>query len=161
MREDPMARRSRPHQEAYRYSEWARPEEAARVRRLVPQPPQGFELDRERPHFDAYHAERVTRYRFIDPAPRRPAVRAVQVVVAECQSAEAARRTLMDILQSTMAARPERRDEPGEIAFVAPGPEPTWLVFSRGAVTVKVESIGTVPVPVLGYARELDEALLS
>src|SRR4051794_4982426 len=92
----------------YEFERWACPGEPSNPSDATvefrPQVPNGLVLASEDAHPAKLHAERVVRYLFAaDKAPAGGGGPLVELVVAECESARAARASVMDVLTSQMA----------------------------------------------------------
>jgi hypothetical protein len=148
----------------YEFERWARPSEpASAIIEFRPEAPDGFALASEGEYHTKLHAERVVRYLFVSQESRGGGGPAVEIVVAECESAEAARTSIMDVLASQMARHIHAADrlEIGEICFATSGDDPTFVLFARGTVVVQTQSVGSVDAPVAELARPCDEQLVS
>jgi hypothetical protein len=147
----------------YAFARWVRPtEEDERAAEAVPpvarpRPPEGFTLRSDREYHSRLRGDRAHSYVFESAGGRAGGGVAVQVVVVECSSAQAARTSVMDVLASQMAVRLEPADALGigEVTFAPRGDEPTFAVFAKGTLAIQVQSVGTVPVPVAPFARQL------
>lgn len=149
----------------YEFERWAQPTVRARGKAAAvecrPKPPDGFILASEGEYPTELHAERVMRYVFVAEDSRADWGPAVEIVVAECKSARAARASVMDVLANQMAniLQPAESLGIGEVCFAPRADEPTFVLFARGPIAIHVQSVGRVDVPVVGFTRRLDECL--
>jgi hypothetical protein len=160
-----IARLRERQREAHRFDEWARPERPeSAVHDFTPDAPPGLLLLEARPHVTDYHALRVTRYVFAEHGGEREAGTVVEAIVAECESSELARESILDVLASLSANMLTRREQAeeavGDITFAPPMTESPYVLFARRNVMVQVMSIGGVDVPVLTVAQALDSQIL-
>jgi hypothetical protein len=146
----------------YEFERWARPcEPASAVVQFRPEAPDGFAFASEGAYHTDLHAQRVVRYLFVSHESRAGGGPAVEIVVAECESAKAARTSIMDVLASQMARHIHLAEklEIGDICFATSGDDPAFVLFARGTIVVQTQSVGTVEVPVTEYARRCDDQL--
>jgi hypothetical protein len=109
----------------YGFEQWARPEAGEELasrpkpRRYRPEAPDGFVLRSDTDHYSRYQGEEARSYVFEMEGGRAGGGPAVQVVVVQCSSAEAARASVMDVLASQMAVRLEPAGSLGmvDVAF--------------------------------------------
>lgn len=151
--------------EAHHFDEWARPETPqSGVHDFMPDPPLGLLLREARPHVTDYHALKVTRYVFAEHAGEREAGAVIEAIVAECESCELARESILDVLASLSANMLTRRgqaEEPvGDLSFAPPMAESPYILFARRNLMVQVINIGGVEAPVLSAAQALDRQIL-
>lgn len=78
----------------------------------------------------------------------------------ECESLEKAHNIILELLANVQAPDVERMDEPvGDVSFGRK--ELNSLIFARGNIAVTVRNAGDSVVPILNYARTIDDWIVS
>lgn len=150
---------------AYRFDEWARPEKPeSAVHDFTVDAPPGLTFREARPHVTDYHARKVTRYVFAEHGGERDTGAVIEVIVADCESSELARESILDVLAglsaNTLTEGGGEQGEVGDISFAPPLKDSPYIVFARSNVMVQVLSIGGVDVAVLPVAQAVDRQIV-
>jgi hypothetical protein len=150
---------------AYRFDEWPRPQQPERaVHDFTPDAPPGLRFREARPHVTDYHARAVTRYVFAEHGGERDTGAVIEVIVADCESSELARESILDVLANlaanTLTERGREQGGVGDIGFAPPVEDSPYVVFARWNLAVQVLSIGGVNAPVAAVAEAVDRQIL-
>ncbi len=145
----------------YGFSQWPRPALARRLRAaaapLDATAALGLQLEKRWPMPDRRNCFVDTYRSAADPRVR------FAVTVLEYDAGDEAREGLVDQLANVMAPSLPRADAAGiaagEVGFTGFGPIPTRVLFVRGHVLVKVESVGDGDASVKDLAEAIDRAL--